>query len=222
MLIEALEEALEERNGDKALKTGYVRKIAANLHRRFSDVPKKALFKQCETLLKKDAFVQTIVAYDLVYRRKESFDASDFDLFETWVYDYTTDWGDVDDFGTHALGHALMMFPEKFDRLFAWARSKRFPVRRMAAVVLIPAIRKNRLEVFDPFQVADILMDDAHDLVQKGYGWMLKELSVQQPHRVEDYLRNNVTRMPRTAFRYALEKFPKETKDALMALAYKP
>jgi len=221
-LIDALDEALNKRRDeDKALKTGDVRRIARNLHRRFYDVPKNDLFEQCETLLEKNAFAPTIVAYDLVYRRRKSFVASDFDRFETWVYEYTTSWGDVDDFGTHALGHALMMFPEKFVRLLSWVRSERYTVRRMAAVALIPAIRKNHLEDFSPFRIADGLMNDAHYLVQKGYGWMLKELSVQLPRRVEDYLRNNVPRMPRTAFRYALEKFPEETKDALMALPYK-
>ena len=45
---------------------------------------------------------------------------------------------------------------------------------------------------------------------------MLKELSEKQPNIVYDYLMNNVQKMPRVAFRYALEKLNSEQKKTLM------
>ncbi|MCW1890150.1 DNA alkylation repair protein [Vibrio chagasii] len=36
--------------------------------------------------------------------------------------------------------------------------------------------------------MADLLLEDKHDLVQKGYGWMLKVLSQKEPQQVEGYL----------------------------------
>ena len=61
-------------------------------------------------------------------------------------------------------------------------------------------------------------MTDEHDLVQKGYGWMLKSLSQIDMPSVKDYLIANHGNMPRTAYRYALEKFDKKTRDELMCL----
>jgi 3-methyladenine DNA glycosylase AlkD len=69
-----------------------------------------------------------------------------------------------------------------------------------------------------PFAVADRLLQDEHHLVRKGYGWMLKELSVHRPDAVYEYLVRNRTRMPRVAFRYALEKLDAGRKTALMML----
>lgn len=61
-------------------------------------------------------------------------------------------------------------------------------------------------------------MNDEHDWVLKGYGWMLKSVSQIDQSAVEQYLIKNHAEMPRVAYRYALEKFDKDTRQKLMAL----
>ena len=51
---------------------------------------------------------------------------------------------------------------------------------------------------------------DRDDLVQKGYGWMLKEASRMHQKEVFDYVLRNNKIMPRTALRYAIEKMPED------------
>jgi len=58
-------------------------------------------------------------------------------------------------------------------------------------------------------------MDD-DDLVQKGYGWMLKAASEAHQREVFEYVMKNKTEMPRTALRYAIEKMPEELRKAAM------
>ena len=60
----------------------------------------------------------------------------------------------------------------------------------------------------DAFEVADTLMMDEEDLVQKGYGWMLKEATHEFPDEVYRYVLKHRAVMPRTALRYAIEKLP--------------
>lgn len=67
-------------------------------------------------------------------------------------------------------------------------------------------------------QQANRLMLDEHDLVLKGYGWMLKVLSQVDQRCVMEYLIKNHERMPRVVYRYALEKFDKETRNKLMKM----
>ena len=89
-------------------------------------------------------------------------------------------------------------------------------MKRAAAVsLIIPA--KNGMFLKDVFEIADILLTDSDDLVQKGYGWMLKVAS--QPHQKEvfRYVMKNKAKMPRTALRYAIEKMPKILKKKAMA-----
>jgi 3-methyladenine DNA glycosylase AlkD len=60
------------------------------------------------------------------------------------------------------------------------------------------------------------LLSDSDDLVQKGYGWMLKAASESHQKEVFDFVIKNRSTMPRTALRYAIEKMPKELKVEAM------
>ena len=68
----------------------------------------------------------------------------------------------------------------------------------------------------DIFEIADILFQDNDDLVQKGYGWMLKEASRMHQAEVFEYVMRNKATMPRTALRYAIEKMPEELRRLAM------
>ena len=60
------------------------------------------------------------------------------------------------------------------------------------------------------------LVDDRDDMVQKGYGWMLKEASKpHQPEVFDDVMAHRAV-MPRTALRYAIEKMPAELRRKAM------
>ena len=62
-----------------------------------------------------------------------------------------------------------------------------------------------------------MLLTDPDDMVQKGYGWLLKSAGDAYQQEVFDYVMQNKARMPRTALRYAIEKMPKELKARAMA-----
>jgi len=80
-------------------------------------------------------------------------------------------------------------------------------VRRAAAVTLILPARKG-LFLHEVFAICTSLLTDPDDLVQKGYGWLLKEASRRHPKEVFAFVMRHKKTMPRTALRYALEKMP--------------
>ena len=57
---------------------------------------------------------------------------------------------------------------------------------------------------------------DRDDMVQKGYGWLLKEASRKHTDEVFAFVMKNRQQMPRTALRYAIELMPKEMKAEAM------
>ena len=67
------------------------------------------------------------------------------------------------------------------------------------------------------FEISDLLLTDKDDMVQKGYGWLLKEASKKHQAEVFDYVMSWKAMMPRTALRYAIEKMPAEMKKEAMA-----
>jgi 3-methyladenine DNA glycosylase AlkD len=72
----------------------------------------------------------------------------------------------------------------------------------------------------DQLEIALALLEDNEDMVQKGYGWMLKVLSQKQTLLVFEFVERYKDRMPRTALRYAIEKMPKNLKEQAMRKSF--
>jgi 3-methyladenine DNA glycosylase AlkD len=107
------------------------------------------------------------------------------------------------------------MYPEYLSGLKRWALSKNRWMRRAAAVSLIVPAKQGKF-LKDVFEIADILLLDREDMVQKGYGWMLKVAANKHEKEVFDYVMKKKSVMPRTALRYAIEKMPKDLKAKAM------
>jgi 3-methyladenine DNA glycosylase AlkD len=60
------------------------------------------------------------------------------------------------------------------------------------------------------------LLSDTDDMVQKGYGWLLKEASKPHQQQVFEFVMQRKAAMPRTAIRYAIEKMPPGLKQKAM------
>lgn len=210
---------LEENTPDgKHIVTGDVRKLSSKLFRKIEDKSIENVFALCEELLNEHSWALGVIAFDFAYRMKGHYDESTYDIFYRWLKDYVRGWGDCDDFCTHAFGELLRQKKGLFEKIITWTDDPDFWVRRASAVILIPAILRNDYEGIEPFAISDRLMSDPHDLVLKGYGWMLKALSQVNPDCVREYLVKNCKKMPRVAFRYALEKFDKDTRNRLMQM----
>ena len=117
------------------------------------------------------------------------------------------DWAACDHLCTGPMGNLVRQYPDMSSKMRPWTRSKNRWLRRAAAVSLIVPVR-DRLLLEEVFRTAGALLEDRDDMVQKGYGWMLKEASNVFPDELFEYVMNSRNRMPRTALRYAIEKYP--------------
>jgi 3-methyladenine DNA glycosylase AlkD len=108
-----------------------------------------------------------------------------------------------------------MKYPEFLPELKKWAVSKNRWVKRAAAVSLIIPARKG-LWLEEILEIATIQLQDQDDMVQKGYGWMLKSASESQLNPVFKFVMQHKAVMPRTALRYAIEKMPADKKAKAM------
>ncbi len=109
----------------------------------------------------------------------------------------------------------LFDFPEFIPEIQKWTKSKKEWKRRVYAVIFIYSARKNRY-LEDVLKIAKSLFLDEEDLVQKAYGWMLKEASNFNQKEIFDFVMKHKYTMPRTALRYAIEKIPANLKKQAM------
>ena len=78
--------------------------------------------------------------------------------------------------------------------------------QRIGIVSTMTFIRHGQLD--DTFAIADILLHHPHDLIHKAVGWLLREAGKRDKLALETYLQPRYQIMPRTALRYAIERFP--------------
>jgi 3-methyladenine DNA glycosylase AlkD len=198
------------------LKTGDIRKLSAKVYSRVKNKPADEIFAVCEQLLEQRSWALGVIAFDFAYRLRKYYSDTTFVVFENWLMKYVRGWGDCDDFCTHAFGELICQNTQLAEKIITWTSREEFWMRRAAAVILIPSIWHDKYGETNPLRTADLLLTDEHDLVRKGYGWMLKILSIKEPEIVFEYLMKNREIMPRVAFRYALEKMDGEKKNMLM------
>lgn len=209
----------KEKPQEYGVKYAVVRKISRDFFAKVKSLSNKEVFSLCQDLLKSNYQEESVIAFDWVFRLKKEYQESDFEVFEKWLKRYVNNWAKCDDFCCHAFGEFILQFPEFLPHIKKqWTVSKNRWLRRAAAVILIILIRKDKRFLKDVFEIADKLLLDSDDLVQKGYGWMLKEVSHSHQKAVFDYVMRNKNVMPRTALRYAIEKMPKNLKKQVMVV----
>jgi 3-methyladenine DNA glycosylase AlkD len=198
------------------IKSADVSRISKEHYKNITDKSKSQIFSLCNELWKSGYMEESFVACNWAYNVRKQFEPDDFDIFEKWVSTYVGNWASCDTLCNHTVGTFVEMYPEYLSGLKKWAQSKNRWVKRASAVSLIlPARRGKFLE--DIFIIADILHSDKDDMVQKGYGWMLKAASEAHQKDVFNYVMRKKHTMPRTSLRYAIEKLPPELKAQAMA-----
>lgn len=177
---------------------------------------KSEMLALCEQLWQSGFMEETFIACYFTERFVKHFSPEDFVTLEEWVKKYINNWASCDAFCNHTIGDMLMLHPQLIEKVKLWAKSNNRWVRRAAAVSFIVPARKGLFHnhIVD---IATMLLTDSDDMVQKGYGWMLKATSQSNQELVFNFVMSNKTKMPRTALRYAIEKMPLELKTKAMA-----
>lgn len=197
------------------LSVGEVTKISKHFYQTIKDSPKADIFALCDELWKSGYSEEAYIACHFSYYISRKYEPADFRVFERWVNEYVTNWATCDTLCNHTVGTIVEKYPEYIEELKKWAKSPNRWVKRAAAVSLIIPARRG-LFLNDIFEIADILLTDTDDLVQKGYGWMLKAASQAHTEAVLNFVIARKAVMPRTALRYAIEKMPADMKAEAM------
>ena len=136
-------------------------------------------------------------------------------LFDLYMrrHDRVNNWDLVDRAAPHVVGGYLADKPRKI--LQDLAKSKNPWERRTAIVSTWYFIRQD--DVAETFRIAEMLVNDPHELVQKAVGSWLREAGKRDPKRLLAFLDTHAASMPRVILRYAVEKLPPATRAKFLA-----
>jgi 3-methyladenine DNA glycosylase AlkD len=127
---------------------------------------------------------------------------------------FVNNWDLVDSSASYILGEYLKDKPR--DVLYKLVKSKTLWDRRIAIITTQAFIRNNDFK--DTLALCKLLLNDPHDLMHKATGWMLREVGKKDQATLKKFLSEHAARMPRTALRYALERFDETTRHHYLSL----
>jgi 3-methyladenine DNA glycosylase AlkD len=134
---------------------------------------------------------------------------------ERWFKRRLDNWALVDGFCGEVLSPLLERYPDVERILACWSRAKSLWLRRAALVALVPFARRgHRLDTV--YRLAREHFADPEDLMHKATGWLLREAGKTDMPRLKRFLLRRGPAIPRTALRYAIERFPPSERNGLL------
>ena len=193
--------------GDKflGLKVPESRLVA----KKYKDLP----LNQIKTLLHSPIHEERLVALlILIEQFKKAKEAEKEKIYRFYLDNtkYINNWDLVDLSAHKIVGPYLEDKPK--DILKKLARSKSLWERRIAILSTF-----HYISLGDPtlsIEIAEMLLDEKHDLIHKAVGWMLREIGKNCGEQIlTNFLDKHISAMPRTMLRYSIEKFPEEKRQ---------
>ena len=163
-----------------------------------------------------EARVGAVSVMDFQARNKKTEETRRKDLFDLYIrrHDRINHWGLVDRAAPYVVGGYLS--DKARDVLYKLARSKNVWERRTSIVSTYYFIRKG--EIDDTFAIAELLVNDNHDLIQKATGGWVREAGKKDNQKLVKFLDKHARTMPRTTLRYAIEHLTPKQKKYYMEL----
>jgi 3-methyladenine DNA glycosylase AlkD len=160
--------------------------------------------------------VGAVSIMDFQARSKKTDEASRKALFELYLrrHDRIDNWDLVDRAAPHVVGGYL--FDKPRDVLEQLAHSDDVWERRTAIVSTQYFIQHGDVE--DTFRIAEMLLEDDHNLIHTAIGGWLREAGKKDPKRLLAFLDQHAVTMPRTALRFAIEHLDQAQRNRYLNL----
>ncbi len=175
--------------------------------------------EEIEKLLESDFYevrmgAVSIMDFQAKYRRAT--EEQKKGLFELYLrrHDRINNWDLVDRGAGSIIGAYLIGKPK--DILYTLATSKDTWERRTAIVSTSAFIKNGSTD--DTFNIAEILMNDKQELINKAVGSWIREAGKKHRDKLIAFLDKHAITMPRVTLRYAVEQFDKGEKEYYLNL----
>lgn len=165
-------------------------------------------FNDVRTLLEGGVHEEKLIALFILVLKYQRADVHTKDQIVRFYLKHTehiNSWDLVDSSASFILGDYLLNKDRHI--IYKLVCSDNWWERRISVLTTAKFIANKEYQ--DIFKLAELLLEDKHDLIHKAVGWMLREVGKRISPEVEKiFLNKHYQQMPRTMLRYAIEHFP--------------
>jgi 3-methyladenine DNA glycosylase AlkD len=172
------------------------------LVKKYKDLPLVEVLNLLKSKIHEHRLVALLILVEKFRKADEKEQKKIFDLYVKNTK-HINNWDLVDLSAPNIVGAFLLNKPRTI--LNQLVTSKILWERRIAVLSTFAFIKNN--EFADTLKIAEVLVNDEHDLIHKAVGWMLREVGKRDQAKEEQFLKKHAKKMPRTMLRYAIEKF---------------
>lgn len=188
--------------------------------KRFRDLPEAEINILLHSPIHEERFCGLVILIERFRRAKTAAArAEHFQHYLDLVYEGRINNWDLVDVSAPYFGGWLiadgMVSDSSMQLLRSLASSENLWERRVAIIFTFAFIRVGVLA--PTFEISEQLLGDKHDLMHKAVGWMLREAGKKDAGQLREFLIRFAATMPRTALRYAIEKFDEGERRSWLA-----
>jgi 3-methyladenine DNA glycosylase AlkD len=149
------------------------------------------------------------MAIRLLNSRRKELDLAFLERFEPTFRTHVFDWGTADGLSGKVFRYLIERGEKKLiNRIVLWRNDSSLWMQRMAAVSFVCLARHGAVTA-EVLKVCSTTIKNPERFAQLGTGWVLRELWLAEPERVEAFIETHYHRFSREGLRYAIEKMPK-------------
>ncbi len=178
---------------------------------------KKLSFSDTEKLLTSPIHEERLIALLILVENFQKGTTQEREnIFDFYVSHtkYINNWDLVDLSADKIVGGWLL--DKDWSALRTLAKSSILWEKRIAMIATYQFLKEKKI-IEPTFVIADMLLHDSHDLIQKAVGWMLREAGKRVSEEKErEFLKSRYATMPRTALRYAIERFAEKDRKSYL------
>jgi len=160
-----------------------------------------------------EARMGVVSIMDFKARKKNIAESEHKKLFDLYLnsHERLNSWDFIDRAAGRVIGKYLYNFNKPREILYHLAKSEN-PWERRSAIYSTGWFIKNG-ELDDTFRIAEILLHDKHEMVQRGVGTWLRHAGKQDDQKLLGFLEKHAAEMPGTMLNVAMENLDKEQKQ---------
>lgn len=212
---EGVQHFFKEEIKSRGWYTGELRKVAVRFRRVIlKEQGLDFLVRVADELFSGDVLEEKVFAVLMLETLTEKFGDREFKRFESWLQRISS-WADHDGLVHYLIAPMVAADRKRTKRIFRWAGSRDRWHRRAACVAFIQGTRQ---KMFFPeiTRLANLLLCDEDDMVQKGLGWLLRETAKADASSAVPFLLKIRRRAPRLVLRTACETLSAAEKQKLL------